>query len=213
MRTEEAAYFDEVTGHATSIVIPHIEKSRFIDRNFTKVEKVGVVASANRINLAVVTDLVRTLAGREEREPLPFVLHIAGQMKDLVQTLPPADLKLFDRPWIRLLGFVPDIETFYQAMDVVVSPVTMGTGINVKTVQAMAFGMPLLSTAWGSKGIETNEPLHRHDDLASLCDSLMDLCRDPSRLNHLAAASRATYEKFHDEALVSIDLLMKRVKP
>lgn len=212
MRAEEASYFDDVSGRATSIVIPHIERRRFIDRNFSRIENVGVVASPNRINLAVVSELVKTLVTREQHAPIPFTLHIAGQIREMVRSLPSREQEWFDRPWIKLHGFVPDIGEFYRAMDVVISPVTMGTGINIKTVEALAYGMPLLSTAWGSKGIETSEPMHLHANLDSLSKSLFDICRNPLRLQQLAVASRTTYEKFYNDTVRSIDLLMRKVR-
>jgi hypothetical protein len=51
----------------------------------------------------------------------------------------------------------------------------MGTGINVKTVQAMAYGMPLVTTAWGSKAIETDDPMHGFATLDDLVAGLMEV--------------------------------------
>ena len=211
-RDEEANYFDEVSGRKSSLVIPHVAKQRFVARDFTKVANVGVVASANQVNLAIVSELVKTLVAREQYSPIPFKLHIAGQIRAMVKSLPADEQRNFRRPWIRLHGFVPDIEAFYRMVDVVISPVTMGTGINIKTIEALAHGVPLLSTRWGAKGISTTEPMHLHEDLASLCDGLFDLYRDPSRLNDLAAVSRASFEKFRNDTVGSIDALMKKVK-
>jgi len=210
-RAEEAMYFDDVSGRGTSIVIPHVETPRFVEKSFSQIENVGVVASANRINLAVVLELIRSILRQQGDNAVPFTLHIAGQVRDMVELLPD-ERHYFFKPWIKLHGFVPDIQEFYSAMDLVVSPITMGTGINVKTVQALAYGMPLLSTAWGSKGIETSEPMHLHANLDSLSKSLFDICRNPLRLQLLAAASRAIYEKFYNDTVRSIDLLMRKVR-
>ena len=58
-RAEEAAYFDEVTGQKTSIVIGHVEDARFDSRTFGPLRNVGLVASENQINLAITVDLLR----------------------------------------------------------------------------------------------------------------------------------------------------------
>lgn len=202
-RAEEARYFNEVSGRASAIVIPHVEKSRFVSRDYSDVKRVGVVASANRINLAIVRELLdridQALDGR-----CPFVLHIAGQVKDMVGSLSESDQKVFFRPWVNMRGFVKDIGEFYREMDLIISPVTMGTGINVKTVQAMAYGMPLLTTTVGIKGIETDEPLHNHLSIDELVKSLLDLERKPERLNALAAHSMNRYRRFLRESDQSI---------
>ena len=48
--------------------------------------------------------------------------------------------------------------------------------------------------------------------LVALCDGLLDICRDPSRLNDRAAVSRATFDRFYHDTVGSLDALMKHVK-
>jgi GT2 family glycosyltransferase/glycosyltransferase involved in cell wall biosynthesis len=211
-RSEEAHYFDSVTGRKSAIVIPHVEEPRFIERHFGPVRTVAMVASANRINLAITLELLKALANRERTATLPFRLHIAGEVSAMVKDLPSHQAGLFSRPWVELHGFVPDIGAFYRAGDLVISPVTMGTGINVKTVQAMAFGMPLLATAWGTKGIETGHPMHSHQDVSSLVDGLLAIADDTAALNELARISRERYKHFLVESDANIDLLFERVR-
>ncbi|GLK84725.1 glycosyltransferase [Ancylobacter defluvii] len=211
-RAEEAAYFNSMTGRETAIVIPHVEEARFLDRSFTRMAHVGMVASANRINLAIALQLLQAIERQLDGKPCPFTLHIAGQVRDMIQDLTPEEAALFARPWVKLHGFVPDIGTFYAAADVVVSPVTMGTGINVKTVQAMAYGMPLLTTKWGGKGIETGDPMHGHADLDELVASLLRLAKDPSPLAGLADTSRRRYQAFYDDSIAAMEGMFAAVK-
>ena len=127
------------------------------------------------------------------------MVHIAGQVKDMVEALPANERGIFNKPWVRMHGFVPDIAQFYREMDVILSPVTMGTGMNIKTAQAMAYGMPLLATAWGCKGIETNDSMHSHSDLDALAGSLIGLVEKPNELNRLASVSQVRYERFYQD--------------
>lgn len=211
-RAAEARYFDEVSGRSTAIVIPHFEEPRFVERKFTGLQHVGMVASANRINLALVQECLAAIDRCLDGRPCPFVLHVAGQVKDMIPSLPSAQAAVFSRPWVRLRGFVPDVAGFYAEMDAIVSPVTMGTGINVKTVQAMAYGMPLVSTAWGTKGIETDEPLHRHASLDDLALSLLQLHSRPEVLDRLAAVSRNRYAQFLEASLSGFTALLGHPK-
>jgi len=211
-REEEAGYFNSVSGCATAIVIPHVEAPQFVDKTFNELGNVGIVASANRINLAIVRECLGAIDLRLHGKSCPFTVHVAGQVKDMVDCLPPGEAAIFYKPWVRLLGFVPDIAKFYADMDVIVSPVTMGTGINVKTVQAMAFGMPLLTTAWGAKGIESGDPLHSLHNLNDLVDSLLTLEKRPEELQRLAEVSRTRYISFYHESLSSIQSMFKHPK-
>ena len=126
----------------------------------------------------------------------------------MIGDLPSADQAAFAQDWITLHGFVPDIADFYAQMDLILSPVTMGTGINVKTVQAMAYGMPLLTTAWGCKGIETGDPMHSFASMDDLVGGLMGLDAKSAILNHLASVSRDTYLRFHAESMESFNRII-----
>jgi GT2 family glycosyltransferase/glycosyltransferase involved in cell wall biosynthesis len=218
-RVEEAHYFDSVTGRNTATVIPYFEDPHYLDKDFHDWRwrwrwrrHVGIVASANRVNLAIVGECLEAIDRRLAGAPCPFVMHIAGQLKHMVPDLPAAKAAVFRKPWVRLHGFVPDIGKFYGEMDLVVSPVTMGTGINVKTVQAMAYGMPLLTTSCGSKGIETRDPMHCHADLDALTDSLMTIFKNPSELTRLAALSRDRYDRFYEAGMNAMRSLFRHQK-
>ena len=211
-RAEEAEYFNSVSQRQTAIVIPHFEEPRFQQRRFETLQNVGLVASANRINLAIMLDFVRAVDRATMGGKVPFQVHIAGQVRDMIRDLPPADQAAFARDWITLHGFVPDIADFYAQMDLIVSPVTMGTGINVKTVQAMAFGMPLLTTAWGCKGIETGDPMHGFATLDDLVGGLTEVHARPEFLGHLAQVSRDRYSRFLEDSMASFNSVLITAK-
>lgn len=205
-RQEEADWFNAASGKNNTIVIPHVEKPQFLDRPFEKLEAAGLVASANIINLGLVTDFLTEL---EKQTPNPpFKVRIAGQVKDMVKSLPQAKRQLFDRPWIELLGFVENIRDFYESVELVISPVIYGTGINVKTVQAMSFGMPLLTTACGSKGIETDHPLHCLDNMEKVVRGALNVAANPAILAELARKSRERYSSFFNDSLAQFDWLL-----
>lgn len=59
-----------------------------------------------------------------------------------------------DMPGLLKLGVVPDLATVYGCTRLVLNPVRGGTGLNIKSVEALGFGMPLLATASGARGLE-----------------------------------------------------------
>jgi glycosyltransferase involved in cell wall biosynthesis len=52
------------------------------------------------------------------------------------------------------LGRVQDLAAVYRRADVVVNPVRGGTGLNVKTIEALGRGMPVVTTPSGARGLE-----------------------------------------------------------
>jgi glycosyltransferase involved in cell wall biosynthesis len=215
-RQEEADYFDSVTGLQSAIVVPHVEPPVFLTKNFMQLNSVGVVASANRINLALVLEFLQTIDRYLTDSICPFTVHVAGEVKNMVSDLPKKDADVFNRPWVKMHGFVPEIADFYQSMDLIVSPVTMGTGINVKTVQAMAYGMPLLTTVCGSKGIETSNIAHNHEKLDTLVEQLFSLSGSESvnkeELDRLATLSRERYHEFYSKSVHAMHALFDHPK-
>ena len=68
---------------------------------------------------------------------------------------PPEDLrKLQDHdPSVRVPGFVEDLDACYKKAAVFVAPILVGGGIIVKVLDAMAAGIPVVTTTYGNEGI------------------------------------------------------------
>jgi GT2 family glycosyltransferase len=211
-REEEAEYFNEVSGRKTAIVIPHFEDPKFIYRGFSELRNIGLLASPNFINLRIAVDFIAVINNYINEAACPFIINIAGDIKNLILTQPPDIQQIFYKPYIRLHGFLPNLNEFYSKMDLIVSPITIGTGINVKSVEAMAYGLPLLATKIGSKGIETDEQMHRHDNIEDLVKSLLSLVNKPTELNRLGALSRSIYGKFYEKSLNNFKSIFEHQK-
>ncbi len=65
-----------------------------------------------------------------------------------------------------------------------------GTGLKIKSVEALFQGMPLIATASAMAGLPVRHPLHSLPDPKSLADLLRRHTFGPSELVTLAAASR-----------------------
>jgi len=57
-------------------------------------------------------------------------------------------------PGLRLHGFVDDLDTCYSQIDIAINPVRYGAGLKIKSVEAMAYGLPLVASAQGVSGLE-----------------------------------------------------------
>lgn len=55
---------------------------------------------------------------------------------------------------IELLGIVDNVTDFYRQVAIIINPVTFGGGLKIKTVEALAYGKPLVSTPVGAVGLE-----------------------------------------------------------
>lgn len=199
---EEARYFETVSGQKNTVVISHITSPKFLNNKFSSLDNIGIVASNNQFNLAVVQKLLDSINRYlQKEEDCPFVIHVAGEVnKAVAKRIFDSKMKVFKKPWVNMHGYVPNITEFYSQMDLIVSPMLCGTGINIKTVEAMAHGMPLLTTVHGSRGMDLNDQMHNHKDIDALVHSLFLISKSPAdELQRLADLSREKYMQFHEK--------------
>ena len=57
-------------------------------------------------------------------------------------------------PTIKLLGRVDDVLEAYEQADVAINPTLYGSGLKIKNVEALAYGIPLITTDIGMQGME-----------------------------------------------------------
>lgn len=112
---------------------------------------------------------------------------------------------------VRFAGYVADAETWLPALDVFVHPSTGDEGVPQSVVQAMACGLPVITTAVGSLS-----DLVRHEetglvvpksDPAAIAAAITRLQRDPALAARLAAAGRA-----HVDANFSRNAMLDRME-
>lgn len=108
-------------------------------------EPVGIfLGSDNPINVNAlrwfIEDVMPLVQAKEPR----FQLKVAGSVcKAIVST-----------DTVHCMGFVDDLASAFSQACVNVNPIRMGTGVNIKLLDAMMYGMPCVSTRTGARGLE-----------------------------------------------------------
>ena len=106
---------------------------------------------------------------------------------------------------IRLTGFVENLEEVYKSASVFAAPVLSGGGIIVKILDAMAAGVPVVTTSYGNEGIraEAGKDVLVADSPEAFARALVLLLKDPGLRNAVAAGgSRHLAERFSEERLM-----------
>lgn len=109
----------------------------------------------------------------------------------------PAILKrAADLPGVEVTGAVPDTRPYLARAAVYLLPIRMGSGTKLKALEAMAAGVPCVSTTLGVEGLGVT---HGHevaiaDTAAGLARWTVTLLRDPALARRLATAARAHVE-------------------
>ena len=82
---------------------------------------------------------------------------------------------------IRLAGFVENLEVAYKSASVFAAPVLSGGGIIVKILDAMAAGVPVVTTSYGNEGIRAvpGEDILVSDSPEEFARAIVSLLLDP----------------------------------
>jgi glycosyltransferase involved in cell wall biosynthesis len=136
---------------------------------------------------------------------LPLIrLQIPGAQFRVVGRRPPRRIRqLSDRPGVTVTGTVADVRPHYCEASVFVVPSRMGGGTKLKTLEAMALALPVVSTTVGAQGLDAEDGKHLHvaDDAAQFAGKVVELLADRNKARAVGRAAaylvRTTYTWDH----------------
>jgi glycosyltransferase involved in cell wall biosynthesis len=102
-------------------------------------------------------------------------------------------------PHIIVTGAVEDIRPYRARARVFVAPLRLGSGMRLKTLEAMASGVPVVSTSLGMAGVEAQTGVNcLVADTPELFTQSVDwLLSDPALAERMAASARELAEEKH----------------
>ena len=132
----------------------------------------------------------------KEKEPI-YTLKVIGKWSEDNKR---AILK--DYPEVKFLGFVDDL---YETMKgtIMIVPITIGSGIRMKILEAASMGIPFVSTTVGAEGISVKDghECFLTDDPNTFVEDILKLQDKALRLQFIQNANRIVRENYSMEAL------------
>jgi glycosyltransferase involved in cell wall biosynthesis len=138
---------------------------------------------------------------------------IAGPQHERAASLAKKRGLLMPDSRIRIDGFVEDVRPAYRDCTVVAVPVPVSAGTNIKVVEAMAAGRPVVSNAVGCQGLglADGEDLLIREIGPEFAEGIIALLGDEPLRERIAAAARKTAERrFGWDAIASEGLACYR---
>lgn len=135
-----------------------------------------------------------------------IVCHLAGE------GLPEGFLAQ-ERPWLRILGWVPDLhEQVYERVRLTVAPLRFGAGVKGKVLESLAAGLPCVMTTIASEGIDLPDAARDwvRDDPAGFADAIVTLHDGAQSLEGVVAEAQAKVQLAWSESSVK-DAIQKVV--
>jgi glycosyltransferase involved in cell wall biosynthesis len=131
----------------------------------------GFIASDAPFNLEALLFFTRAILPLIRQRRPDFRLLVTGGV-----TVPCAKLGA-PAEGVILERFVDDVATFYERIGVAVVPLLSGTGVSLKTLEALRFGRPVVATRAGARGLDVDAlpGLHLANDEAAFAGRVLDL--------------------------------------
>jgi sugar transferase (PEP-CTERM/EpsH1 system associated) len=111
----------------------------------------------------------------------------------------PAIRKLGELPNVVVTGSVPDVRPHVRRSAVMVAPLAIARGTQNKILEAMAMGVPVVTSSLAANGVDVvpNEHLLVADDAPSFADLVLRVMEDRQERQRLGAAGRARVMSHH----------------
>ncbi len=123
-----------------------IEKINFLSKKPSKILKLGYIGSFNHTpNLNAVKYFFDKIAPLFNKEKIKYEFYLAGNND-------PQFIKN-NFPKAINLGKVKSVKDFYKKIDCLITPIFAGSGSRIKILEALSFGIPVVSSPVGAEGI------------------------------------------------------------
>lgn len=180
LNVEETQYFSGLAGRncITFVSIPPVvmpPKSEFLNT-------ILYFGSDNSINISSLEIFEKEVLSRLVLKNSSVKFLIGGKICDAYRPILPNTI---------MLGHFEDPADFYALGDVVVNPEVKGTGLKIKSIEAMAYCKPVVATEAGAEGIATYgaEHLTVCRDFEEFSEELYFILNSPHKREQQVAAA------------------------
>ncbi len=101
-------------------------------------------------------------------------------------------------PGASATGYVPDLKHAYADCAVAVAPLLRGAGLKFKVPQALAYGLPVVTTSVGAEGMPPACPAVVANSAPDMARAVVDLLQSPDKALELGAKGRAWVARVFD---------------
>jgi hypothetical protein len=111
----------------------------------------------------------------------------------------PAMRKLGDLPGVTVTGSVPDVRPFIRKSALMVAPLNIARGTQNKILEAMAMGVPVVTSTIAAGGVDAESVTHFlvADTPQTYAQAIMRIVDSPAERNRLALAGRQRMLSHH----------------
>lgn len=113
---------------------------------------------------------------------------------------PSARLKTLASNYVEITGTVSSVKPYYKKAAIVIVPLRAGGGSRLKILEAMNYGVPVISTSIGAEGLDVRPGIDIFvaDDPITIVEAIYDLLKNPYKRNSIAASAQQRVRSIYD---------------
>jgi glycosyltransferase involved in cell wall biosynthesis len=182
IQEEDAEIFRRLAPGHSVLTVPHGLPVRPAGTDAAEAHRLLFVGSENALNVAALAWFFETVWPRLRTQVPAATLVVCGRVGEHVGALPPG---------VSAQTSGMDLAAEYARARIVINPVTGGTGLKIKTVEALCHGRPVVSTPAGARGLASGEAegILVADGPVAFATIVADLLADAARWARLVVAA------------------------
>ncbi len=138
---------------------------------------------------------------RFSADVLPLILAERPKIQLLIVGADPSPevIGLGDHPSITVTGSVPDVQPYLQRATISIAPLNIARGLQNKIIEAMALGVPVISSGLSARGVDADVGKHllTADSPKEWKTAIIQLLDDPQRRGQLIEAAQGRVLSHH----------------
>jgi glycosyltransferase involved in cell wall biosynthesis len=199
IQDEEKEYFESITDTPVEVLGYVVPNHQLLETEYDDQQKIkiGYIGSGNPFNAQSLIELQKQILLKPEVLNY-FEFIVAGTICNSIAE----QNQVFE-----LFGMVDELEDFYAEIDIAINPMVGGTGLKIKSLEALSFGKPLLGTLDAMVGIPTTSKYQTCSSVEALISMLLELDKD--EFVSLKVESAYVFMRYNQRHIETFNTLFK----
>lgn len=191
MQNVEAGYFKSLSPH--SIVLINYSNYKYHIQSITGNNNILYLASGTKINLQGIQWFIKEILPLIKQYYPKVRLLIGGEICNLLQEYKTCET-------IKLMGRVNSLDLFYSLGDIAINPCQLGTGLKIKTFEAISYDKVTLSHPNGLIGIfdKNNSPVFSSEKSSEWVEYLKKAWNSPAFIRDVKNRNRLYIKRMNN---------------
>jgi glycosyltransferase involved in cell wall biosynthesis len=196
--SEEKYLFSQFTDKKVTIV-PHSLPNKFTNSNFEKNYDIIYVASDNEHNIKGAAWFFDQVY---HRLPSSIKILVIGGISKTVKNYPN----------VKKIAFAEDLNPYYVDSKIAICPMFSGTGLKIKVIEALSYGLPVICNEKGVDGMinKIDNGCLTTNDTNQFANYINNLLTDKTQHSHFSSLAKKYFLNNHDcqKVYANIDSLL-----